>query len=41
MFDMASCGMIYIPSFIMVGCSIHAILRLLPQEFERLQCWCY
>jgi hypothetical protein len=24
-----------------VGSDIKIILRLLPQEFEKLQCWCY
>jgi hypothetical protein len=40
-FDMASCGMIYIPTFMMIGCDIEAILSLVPQQFERLQCWYY
>jgi hypothetical protein len=39
--EMASGGMIYIPSFMMIGSSIQVILRLLPKQFERLQCWHY
>jgi hypothetical protein len=35
---MASGGMIYIPTFMMIPSGIKVILRLLPQQFERLQC---
>jgi hypothetical protein len=34
--QMMSGGMIYIPSFIKVGSDIEEILRLLPEQFERL-----
>jgi hypothetical protein len=34
--DLASDGMIYIPSFVTIGSGIQVILRLLPQIFERL-----
>jgi hypothetical protein len=36
---MASDGMIYIPSFMKIGLGIQVILRLLPIQSERLQCW--
>jgi hypothetical protein len=36
---MASSGMTYIPSFMKTGAGIEAILRLLAQQFQRLQCW--
>jgi hypothetical protein len=39
--EMASDGVMYIPSFIKIGSGIKVILRLLPQQFERLQCWYY
>jgi hypothetical protein len=39
--QMASDGMTYVPSFTKVGWYIQVILRLLPQQFERLQCWYY
>jgi hypothetical protein len=39
--QMDSGGMIYIQSCIMIGSGIQIILRLLPQQFERLQCWYY
>jgi hypothetical protein len=32
-------GMIHIPRFMKIGSGIQVILRLLPQQFERLQCW--
>jgi hypothetical protein len=32
---------IYIPSFMKTGSGIQVILRLLPQQFDGLQCWCY
>jgi hypothetical protein len=35
----ASDGMIYIPHFMKIGSGIQVILRLLPEKFERLQCW--
>jgi hypothetical protein len=28
-------------SFLMIGSGIQVILRLLPQQFQRLQCWYY
>jgi hypothetical protein len=37
--EMASGGMIYIPNFMMTGSDIQVVLRLLPIQFERLQCW--
>jgi hypothetical protein len=37
--EMASVGLIYIPNFMMNGSDIQVILKLLPQQFERLQCW--
>jgi hypothetical protein len=37
--EMASDGMTFVPSFIMTGSGIQVILRLLPRESERLQCW--
>jgi hypothetical protein len=39
--DVASGGMIYIPSFIKIGSGIRAMLRFLPQQFEELQSWYY
>jgi hypothetical protein len=39
--EMASGGMIYIPSLMTIGSGIRVILRILPQQFERLQCWYY
>jgi hypothetical protein len=39
--EMASDGMIYIPSFMKIGSGIQVILMLLPQQHERLQCWYY
>jgi hypothetical protein len=38
---MASDGMKCIPSFMKIGCGIQVILRLVPEKFERLQCWYY
>jgi hypothetical protein len=38
---MASDGMIYISSFMKIGSGIQVIARLLPLQFERLQCWYY
>jgi hypothetical protein len=34
--EMASGGMIYIPSLMTIGSGIHVILRVLSQQFERL-----
>jgi hypothetical protein len=34
--EMASDGMTYIPSFMKIGWGIQVILRLSPQQFERL-----
>jgi hypothetical protein len=34
--EMASGGIIYMPSLITIGSDIHVIFRLLPQQFERL-----
>jgi hypothetical protein len=39
--EMASDGMTYIQSFIMIGSGMQVILRLPPQQFESLQCWYY
>jgi hypothetical protein len=36
--EMASDGMIYIPSLMTIGSGIRVILRVLPQQFERPQC---
>jgi hypothetical protein len=38
---MASGSMIYKPSFTMINSNFQVILRLLPQQFERMQCWYY
>jgi hypothetical protein len=38
--ETASDGMIYIPGFMMISLCIQVILRLLPQQSVRLQCWC-
>jgi hypothetical protein len=38
---MASGGMICVPSCMMIGLGIQGILWLLPERYERLQCWCY
>jgi hypothetical protein len=40
-FEMASDGMIHVPSFMKTGSGIEVILRLLPRHSERLQCWYY
>jgi hypothetical protein len=34
--EMASVGMIYVPSFMTIGSGMRVILRVLPQQFERL-----
>jgi hypothetical protein len=39
--EMASDGMIYVPSFMKIGLGLQVILRLLPAQSERLQCWYY
>jgi hypothetical protein len=39
--QMASNNKIYILSFMRIGSGIRVILRLLPQQFEMLQCWYY
>jgi hypothetical protein len=39
--EMALGCMIYIPSLMTIGSGIRVILRVLRQQFERLQCWCY
>jgi hypothetical protein len=39
--EMASDGMIYIPSFMKTDSGIQKILRLLPRQFERLYYWYY
>jgi hypothetical protein len=38
-FEMASSGMIYMAGFITIVSGILAILRLIPQQFDRLYCW--
>jgi hypothetical protein len=38
---LASDGMIYILSFMNIGSGIQVILRLLPLQSEKLQCWYY
>jgi hypothetical protein len=39
--ECASHGMVVIPSSVMIDPGIQVILRLLLQQFERLQCWYY
>jgi hypothetical protein len=39
--EVTSGGMICIPSFMTIRSAISVILRLLPQQFQRLQCWYY
>jgi hypothetical protein len=39
--EMALGSMIYISSFMMIGSGIQIIVRLLPQQFDRLQFWYY
>jgi hypothetical protein len=36
--EMASDGMIYVPSLMKIRSGIRVILRLLPRQSERLQC---
>jgi hypothetical protein len=37
--DMTSDGMMYIPSFMKTGLKVQVILRLLPQQFDRIWFW--
>jgi hypothetical protein len=37
--DMGSCDIIYIPNFMITDSGIQVILRLTPQQSDRLQCW--
>jgi hypothetical protein len=37
---MAPGGIIYIPSFMTIGSGIQ-VIWLLPQQFQRLECWYY
>jgi hypothetical protein len=39
--EMASGGMIHIPSLMTTGSGIQVILRLVHEHFQRLQCWNY
>jgi hypothetical protein len=39
--EMTSDAMIYIPSFMKIGSNIQVILRLLPRQSDRQQCWYY
>jgi hypothetical protein len=39
--EMYSGDMIYVPSLMTIGSGIRVILRELPEQFERLQCWYY
>jgi hypothetical protein len=39
--ELASGGMIFIPSSVKIGSGTQVILRLLPQQFERPLCWYY
>jgi hypothetical protein len=39
--EMVSNGMIYEPIYMKTGVGIQGILRLLPRQSERLQCWYY
>jgi hypothetical protein len=39
--EMVFGGMIYLPSFMKIGSAIEIISRLLPKEFDRVQCWYY
>jgi hypothetical protein len=39
--ELASDGMIYVPYSMRVGSNIQVLLRLLQQQFERLQNWYY
>jgi hypothetical protein len=39
--EMASDGMIYVSSFMKTGSGIQVMLRLLPRQSGRLQCWHY
>jgi hypothetical protein len=37
--EMASDGMVYIPSYMKTVSGIQVILRLLPRQFDKLKCW--
>jgi hypothetical protein len=37
--EVASVGKFCTPGFMIVGLGFQAILRSLPEKFERLQCW--
>jgi hypothetical protein len=39
--EMVSGGKMYLPSFMKIGSGNQVTLTLLPQEFERQQCWYY
>jgi hypothetical protein len=39
--EMISGGIIYLRSLMKIGRGVQTILRLFPQQFERLQYWCY
>jgi hypothetical protein len=39
--EMASYSMIYVLSFMKIGPGIQVMLRLLPRQSERVQCWYY
>jgi hypothetical protein len=39
--EMVAAGMVYLPSVIQIGSGIQVVLRLLPQQFVKLQCWYY
>jgi hypothetical protein len=34
--EIASCGMLYLSSFMKIVTGIQAVLKVLPQQFERL-----
>jgi hypothetical protein len=38
-FEMALDGMLYLPRLINIGLGIQIMLKLLPRQFGRLQCW--
>jgi hypothetical protein len=39
--EMASDGMIYIPSFMKISSGIQTISSLLPRRSEKQECWYY
>jgi hypothetical protein len=39
--EMTSDGMTHMPGFMTIFSGIEVILRVLPQQFERLYCWYY